>query len=234
MVVGILWQFSFRRYQGSLGRMQSCENMKQIGLAMHCFAAANNSTFPPAYSAAKDGKPLLSWRVLILPYMEHASLYKEFRLDEPWDSEHNRKLISKMPNEYRSPIGELSEGGRTAYLTVRGKKTVFPGNPGLAFRDVMDGTPDTIMTVEVSDERAVIWTRPDDFEYDDQHPLKGLRLGADYRVITDKAKGLAHQENAFLAGMADGSVQFLPASIDAKTLNALFTRNGGKRVDIGR
>src|SRR5436305_5428399 len=69
------------------GRTQSTNNLKQIALAMHNYHS-NNGRFPPAYRAGKGGKALLSWRVLILPYVEQEALYKEFRLDEPWDSEH--------------------------------------------------------------------------------------------------------------------------------------------------
>ena len=71
-------------------------NLKQIGLAMHNYHDARGR-LPAAYTVDKDGKPLLSWRVLILPYTEEAALYKEFHLDEPWDSEHNKNLIARMP-----------------------------------------------------------------------------------------------------------------------------------------
>jgi hypothetical protein len=197
-------------------RATSTNNLKQIGLAMHNYHDAKGR-FPPAYTVDKDGKPLLSWRVLILPYMEYAALYQQFRLDEPWDSEHNKKLVANMPMEYRSPKSKLPrEEGKTNYLTVRGEKSVFPGSKGLSVTNVTDGTAHTIMTVEVSDERAVVWTKPDDFQYDEQDPLKGL---------------VGIWPGGFIAGFTDGSVRFLPSSIDAKTVNALFTRNGGEQVD---
>ncbi len=80
-------------------------NLKYIGLAMHNYLDAN-SHFPPAASVDKAGKPLLSWRVMILPYIDQDQLYKQFHLDEPWDSEHNKKLIDKMPQIYASPLRE--------------------------------------------------------------------------------------------------------------------------------
>ena len=112
--------------------------------------------------------------MLILPFIEQDALYKQFHLDEPWDSEHNKQLIAKMPPEYKSPNSKVSGEGKTNYLTVRGPQSVFPGKKALSFQDIPDGTSNTIMTVEVTDDRAVIWTKPDDFEYDPQDPLKGL------------------------------------------------------------
>lgn len=195
-------------------RIQSINNMKQIGLAMHNHADAMKK-FPPAFKADKDGKPLLSWRVLILPYLEEGELYKQFHLDEPWDSEHNKKLINTMPDVYRSP-GSAAGAGKTNYLTVRGEKTAFPGDKGLKIMDIRDGTSNTIMVVEASDEKAVPWTKPDDFEYDEKDPIKGL---------------VGLQPDAFLALFVDGSVQTIKKSIDAKALNAFFTRDGREPVD---
>ena len=112
-------------------RSQCVNNLKQIGLAMHNYLA-EHKTFPPAYSRDKSGRPLLSWRVHILPYLEQAALYKEFRLDEPWDSPHNRPLIDKIPQVYRCPdMGRKpADLGKTTYLAPRGKATIFPAPRG--------------------------------------------------------------------------------------------------------
>ncbi len=196
-------------------RMQSSNNMKMISLTLLNYQAAHGK-FPPAYTADKDGKPLLSWRVHILPFLEQNDLYKQFHLDEPWDSEHNKPLIASMPSFYKSPKSAVSGEGKTNYLTVRGEKTVFPGAKGVTVGEITDGASNTIMTVEVSDENAVVWTKPDDFECDEKNLLKGL---------------IGLWAGGFNAGFADGSVRFLSSSIDLKTLNALFTRNGGEAVD---
>ncbi len=141
-------------------------------------------------------------------------LYNQFHRDEPWDSENNKKLIAKMPAEYRSPNSKAGEG-KTNYLTVRGENTVFPGKQGIRIADITDGTAFTIAIVEAADEKAVIWTKPDDFEIDNQNPLKGLA-------------GL--HPSVFLVGFADGSVHTLSASIDPEVLKGLFSRNGGEAV----
>jgi hypothetical protein len=196
-------------------RAQGTNNLKQIGLAMHNYHDARKS-FPPAFKADKDGKPLLSWRVLILPYLEEEELYGQFNLDEPWDSAHNKPLIAKMPGVYKSPNSRFSGEGKTNYLTVRGEKTVFSGSKGIRIAEITDGTSNTIMAVEASDEKAVPWTKPDDFEYDEKDPMAGL-------------SGL--HASVFLVLFADGSVQAISGSLDADMLKAFFTRNGGEPVN---
>ena len=195
------------------GRVQSVNNLKQIGLAMHNHHDAFK-TLPPAYIADKSGKPLLSWRVSILRFIEQEALYRQFHLDEPWDSEHNKKLIPLMPEVYRAP-GSKAGPGKTNYLTVRGKDTVFPGAEKISFAQIKDGTSYTIMVVEASDSSAVEWTRPDDFVPDPKEPTKGL---------------VGLRPGGFLALFVEGSVHFLPASADPDKLKALFTRAGREPV----
>ena len=107
--------------------MNSMNNLKQIALALHNYHAAMGS-FPATASMSKDGKPLLSWRVHILPYLEQDNLFKQFKLDEPWDSEHNKALIAKMPDIYRSPAQKVGDG-KTTYLAPMGKNTVIAPGP---------------------------------------------------------------------------------------------------------
>jgi hypothetical protein len=202
-----------RKVQDAGARTQSSGNLHQIALAIHNYADTNNR-LPPAYRAGKDGKPLLSWRVLILPYIEQDNLYKEFRLDEPWDSDHNKKLIDKMPKTYRSP-GSAAAPGMTNYLTVRGATTMFPGAKGVRFADVTDGLSNTIMVVEASDRKAVPWTKPDDFELNEKNPADGL---------------VGLWPAGFLAALGDGSVRFISNTISPKVLKDLFIRNDGNVI----
>jgi hypothetical protein len=195
-------------------RTHSLNNLRQIGIAMHTYNDVHKA-LPTAASYDKQGKPLLSWRVHILPYIESDKLYKEFHLDEPWDSEHNKKLIARMPRFYQSANRKLNEAGKTRYLAPLGKETMFPGRQPISIpKDVPDGTSQTILIVEALESQAVIWTNPDDLPIDLEKPLKGL---------VDKNKWI-------LAVFADASVHMLPATIDPKTLRALFTRNGGEVV----
>ena len=195
-------------------RSQSSNNLKQLGLALHNYHDVYKS-MPPAYSSDKDGKPLLSWRVHVLPFLEQQALYDRFHMDEPWDSEHNKKLIPMMPRTLQTP-GSKAGPGKTNYLGAAGEKGIFPGKDPIRIADIKDGTSNTIMTVEVNDESAVIWTKPDDFVPDPENPKKGL---------------LGLRPGGFNAGLADGSVRFISEGIDDEILKALFTRDGGEPVD---
>ena len=180
--------------------------------------------FPAAYSVDENGKPLLSWRVHILPYIEASNLYDQFHLDEPWNSEHNRKLIAQMPAVYHSP-NSTADPGKTVYLGNAGKDGIFvppegdqqgPKFPkGLSFAKIRDGTSNTIMAVEASDPAAVIWTKPDDLVPNADNPLQGV---------------IGMRPGGFLAAFCDGSVRFISQSVDRKVLQALFTRDGGDSV----
>ncbi|MBN2022107.1 MAG: DUF1559 domain-containing protein [Pirellulales bacterium] len=197
-------------------RAQSANNMKQIGIAMHIYLEAKK-TFPARANFDAEGKPLLSWRVHILPYIEQEALYREFHLDEPWDSPHNKTLIDRMPEIYRNPSSP-SPPGQANYLVPVGPGTLFEGDKGSKIREILDGTSNTILVVEADPDRAVIWTKPDDLTYDPASPAAGL--------------GRAHP-GGFNAAFADGSVRFLAKDIDPTVLRAFMTRAGKEIVNPG-
>jgi prepilin-type processing-associated H-X9-DG protein len=193
-------------------RAQSANNLKQISLCLFTYESATGR-FPARANFDQQGKPLLSWRVHILPYMEQGALYKQFHLDEPWDSEHNSKLIPMMPPVYRNP-SDVPKPGMASYLAVCGKGLAFDGEQGRKMQDFTRGTSQTIMIVEADSARAVTWTKPDDWEYDAKQPLAGL--------------GHAHP-NGFNVAFADGSVHFISKALDPKVFHALLTIAGGDR-----
>ncbi len=198
-------------------RLSLCAtNLKKIALAMHIYNEVHG-TFPPAYSKGPDGKPLLSWRVLILPHLEQKALYDEFNKDEPWDSEHNKTLISRMPAVYTCPSGSrtLAKAGKTTYLTPRGPATIFRGTEAVKIQDVTDGTSNTIFVVDASDAAAVTWTKPDDWDIS-----AGLKVQSLF----------GHHPKGTNVGFADGSVRFLKETITTKDLHDLTTRNGGEII----
>lgn len=198
----------------SAQRVQSVNNLRQLAIAMHNHHAAMGR-FPAAYIADTEGKPLLSWRVRILPYVEGNRLYDEFKLDEPWDSEHNKKLIERMPDVFKSSGGEAGSG-KTRYMTIRGKDTVFPGGEGVRIAQITDGSSNTMMIVEAGG-KSVIWTKPDDFEYDPENPMDGL---------------IGIRRDGFNAAFCDGSCRFLSAGLAKEMLLRLFTRNDGETVEV--
>ncbi|MCI0681002.1 MAG: DUF1559 domain-containing protein [Gemmataceae bacterium] len=194
-------------------RAQDMNNMKQIGLAMHNYHDVHKS-LPPAAICDANGKPLLSWRVAILPFLEGDNLYKQFKLDEPWDSDHNKRLIAQMPPTYVIPAAPLKPG-ETHYRVFVGGGAMFDLSKGARFVDVTDGLSNTLMVVETFE--SVPWTKPDDIAYDAKKPLP--KLGGFY------ANGI------FNAGLGDGSVRALRTNLTEATLRALITRAGGEVVN---
>ncbi len=199
-------------------RSAAVNQMKRIAIAMHNYHDANKK-FPARVITDADGNPLLSWRVALLPYLEDggAQLYKEFHLDEPWDSEHNSKLIARMPAVYGNP--NFTSPGMTVYLALAGEGTIFGEAEGLGIRRITDGTSNTAMIVEADPIRAVEWTRPDDLLVDMDNPKDG---------VGNLRPGI------FNVALADGSVHAISTDVDADVLRSLYTYAGGEVVEIPR
>lgn len=202
------------RVREAASRAQSMNNLKQIALAMHNYHDVNKS-LPPHASYDKQKKPLLSWRVHILPFVDASDLYKEFKLQEPWESPHNKKLIARMPKTYRSPLAsDLVEAGKTTYLVPLGPKLLFNGPKALKIQQITDGTSNTILALDVDESRAVYWTQPDDLRVDPKQPKAGL----------------VHPGIGILAAYADGSVRVLPEKTTDETFWAFLTATGGEAI----
>ncbi len=189
-------------------RLKSQNNLRQLGIAMHNYHDTYGN-FPPAAVYGKDGKPLLSWRVLLLPYLEQDALFKEFHLDEPWDSEHNKKLLEKMPAVFAAP-GAAAGTTDTPYQAFVGKNTVFEGRKGAKVFTISDGTSNTLMFVEAA--KPVPWTKPEDITFDDNKLLP--RLGG---IFPD----------GFNAVFFDGAARFIPRTVSEDTLRLLVMPNDG-------
>jgi hypothetical protein len=201
-------------------RAQSMNNLKQIMLALLIHHDMRNA-YPAHASYSDDGKPLLSWRVHILPFIEQQELYDRFNLDEPWDSPHNRELIPLMPDLFLDPSSGLTVAdGKTHYVGPVGEGLMFDGTAeGRSIRTITDGTSNTIAVIQVSDENAVVWTEPDDWELDANDPLAGI--------------GSMRAGNIFLTGFCDGSVQVISLDVNPTTFRHLLTIDGGEVVNNG-
>jgi hypothetical protein len=139
-----------QKVREAAARVQSQNNLKQIGLAMHMYFGSQLGRVPPAASRGPDGKPLLSWRVAILPHIGEEGLYRQFRLNEPWDSPHNKALLPLMPKVYLLPGEQPGPDGLTKYRVFVGPGTAFEDRPqGVRFPgDFPDGSSNTILVVE--------------------------------------------------------------------------------------
>jgi prepilin-type processing-associated H-X9-DG protein len=215
----------FQTISGVGPRHKSAWNLREIVLAIANYAETYGQ-FPPAVVRSKDGKPLYSWRVLILPFIEEQGLYDRFKLDEPWDSPHNKALLAEEPRLYIPPMGCPEPLYETHYQVFVGPGTAFE-RPGLTFRDFPDGMGNTIMVVEARE--GVPWSQPSHLVYELNGPLPALtiypKLSGSY--FTEKVFG-------FNAAFADGSVRYLREGIDEAVLRALITRNGGEQVDVAK
>jgi hypothetical protein len=198
-------------------KTDNANKLKQIVLAMHTYHDAYKR-FPTHAIYSKDNKtPLLSWRVAILPFIGEEALYSQFRLDEPWDSTHNKALLSRMPTAYAAPAGlEASDPTTTYFQVFTGPNTVFDGPRGKPLTFITDGTSNTFLVVDAG--TAVPWTKPEDLPFVPTGPLP--KLGGRFN-------------DGFHAALADGSVAFIragrPCATDAN-LRAMITANGGEII----
>lgn len=196
-------------------RTDSVNNLKQLMLAMHNYHDTFKR-FPKAVTADKEGNPGLSWRVHLLPFLDQAPLYNQFKLDEPWDSEHNRKLIPLMPAVFRAP-GSQADAGMTNYVGFRGEGTIFEeSEQGIRISQVYDGTSNTLSIVEADDEHAVIWSKPGDIEFDPNSPRKGLNSPT--------------LPEGFLGALTDGSVRIIGPDTPDELIRRLVLRSDGQPI----
>lgn len=162
-----------QKARNAAARMQSMNNLRQIALAMHAYHDTYG-TLPPAAICDKKGKKLLSWRVAILPFIEQDNLYKQFHLDEPWDSEHNKKLSEVVVKTYSDPRADLPKDkqNHTHYKVFVGGGSAFDTLISRKLQTISDGTTNTLMVVAAGD--PVPWAKPDDFEFDPKKDLPDL------------------------------------------------------------
>lgn len=206
-----------RQAQEEARRNHCSNNLKRIGLAMHDYHAARGH-FPAAYSIGKDGKPLLSWRVQILPYLDQQGLYDQFRHDEPWDSPHNKALIPRMPDFYACPNEDRTTiaEGKTTYLTPRGENTIFPGSKSIKIQEILDGTASTLLVIDAGAKLAVTWTEPVDWDVPAEPNMHDL---------------FGHHGEGTNAVFADGAVRFIRGPIPPAIFHGLTTRNAGEVIN---
>lgn len=201
------------------GRRQAAtNNLRQLELALINVDSLDGHLPAPAIND-DAGKPLLSWRVAILPILGEEQLYRSFHLNESWDSPHNRQLLGRMPKAFGDAAHpELAAAGRTRYEMPVGPGTLFSGGRGPSLGNIPDGSSNTIMLLQAPPEAAVEWTRPQDLTIDPKNPTASLKLAPSGQIQV---------------GMADGSVQTIGGAIDVGNLRRLFDPADGQVVDNG-
>jgi Protein of unknown function (DUF1559) len=205
--VGALFFLGRSQMQVTSKRMQSTNNLKQIGIALHNYHDTHGA-LPPAVVTDKDGKPLYSGRVLLLPFLEQAALYERFDKSKAWDSPENAPFTQIAIPVFQDPASQSHAPDRSDYVFASGAGTLFDGANKVSFNNVTDGLSNTIAVVATS-AGADHWAAPSDWNIDSgavppsNHPGKLLVL------------------------FADGSVRMINPQYFQTNMRALTSRNAG-------
>jgi len=234
LTMGVLTYRHYVNYRAAAGTDKSIKNLHIVALALVAYAK-DKGDVPVAHSCDAENRPLLSWRVHLLEFVD-PGLYWQFHLDEPWNSPHNHQLISEMPAVYRSPLAPSVEEGKTCYVMAVGEGLFCPVTA--SFRPdayQQNSSPkanaaqfggidpsrrysaNTLVVVEVLPEFAVIWTKPDDLQFDAQRPKTNL--------VDDR-------RDSFLAITADMVPRSFSSELSNSTVRNLFLDDRSSRLDV--
>lgn len=201
-------------------RIQCRNNLKQIALALQNYHADFGS-FPPAYIADDAGKPMHSWRVLILPYMEHGEFYKKYDFSEPWDGPNNSQFQTPVPEEYVCPEEWQPGKSPTAnYLAVVGDGTLWPGSQPFSITGDGRNLLDMILLVEVADS-GISWLEPKDLNINQMN----------FEINDSSWPGIhSHHRGGANVLFADGTVRFLGRRDQNRLKSMLLLDNQGTKT----
>jgi prepilin-type N-terminal cleavage/methylation domain-containing protein/prepilin-type processing-associated H-X9-DG protein len=196
-------------------RSQCMNNLKQIGLALHNYHDEYQA-FPPAYTVDSDGKPLHSWRTLILPYMDQAPLYNRLDLTKPWDDPVNAEAFKTVVAGYHCP-SDPGATDHTTYVAIVTDHSILRPSASMTLKDITDGSSNTVVVIEVDAAHAVPWMAPRDAD-------ESVALS-----FRDSSNKDSHQGGAN-ALFGDGAVRFLGENLEAQVARALLTMDGGETL----
>lgn len=218
--VGLLLWPAVPRPHGQSLRGRCHSHLRYIGLALNHYHEMHGA-YPPAFVADENGRPMHSWRVLLLDYLEYTRLYDQYNFDEPWDSPNNLKVAAETPRVYQCPNAAALPAGHTNYLAITGPGCVFDGEKRTRWNEITDGAAETLLVVESTDT-SVLWTQPIDL---DARPMTYLINNGPEEV------GSGHTGGANVV-LCDGHVVFLPNDTSPMTVKAMTTIAGGERVKV--
>lgn len=205
-----------RRSREAARRTQCRNNLKQIGLALHNYHDTHG-VFPPACTVDAEGRPLHSWRTLLLPYLDQKPLYDSIDLSKPWDDPANAEAREKLVPNYLCPSNAPSPRNHTNYLAVVAPGSCFGATKSCTLKDIVDGTDNTLAVIEVPSDRSVPWMSPQDAD-----EALFLSLGPEANVP-------AHVGGVH-ALLCDGSVRFLSVKLPPAARKALISIAAGDKV----
>ncbi len=222
VVVGgvFLWRAVLDAREAARDMQCKCP-LKQISLAMLNYEQTYKC-FPPAYTTDAEGKPMHSWRVLLLPYIDSSAIYEKYRFDEPWDSPNNLAIAKEAAYMFRCPSQPDVDYPITNYVLVVGPHTIANGPNCRKFEEITDGARNTIMLVEVADS-GICWNEPRDLRFDE----------IDFRINGKKRLGISsHHPRKVNVAICDGGVTWLLDSTPPETVKGLLTIDGGEDVKL--
>jgi hypothetical protein len=218
----ILGTFLYKAIQEARNAAIACSCQSRLNQLQ--FALTNyhevHGHYPPAYIADKDGKPMHSWRVLILPFMEYEALYKEYDFNEPWNGPHNSKLADKMPESFHMP-SEPSSTCMTNIVAITGPGTAFPGPRSTRKEEFTDGLDKTILLAEITDSN-INWLEPRDLNVEEMS-----------FVANDRSKpsiSSSRQKGPYVVFADSIHTHWISPSLSPETLKALTTISGGEPI----
>ena len=209
----------YRNTQQATWGNQCATNLNSLAQAIQKYVEEKGS-YPPVWTADAEGKPLHSWRVLILPYLDEEELYNSIHLDEPWDSEHNRQFHSKMPTIFRCPASRFANEATTTYSWIAGPSAYPSGPVALKPSDVTDNPNSTIMLVER--KTPICWMKPE--EISEENALKGVGI--------DRGIGSDHLREGANVAFFDGTIRFISNNAPLDSLKKIISYSGGEEIQL--
>ena len=229
--------------RSSARRLQCKNNLHRFGIALHNYHD-DYGVFPPAVTRNESGQPMHSWRVLLLPYVDQIGLFSQYKLDEPWDSPHNRQLADQMPPIYRCPShphhGDGSGRTLTSYVAVVGDESAWMEEGSRSLEDFGDHAASTVQLTEWAGVQ-IPWTEPRDLSVEEARTPLGRRLAPnDWPGHPPREDYFYEYEPSWHVAFADGSVKAFGHSIEPDVWASLLRLKTGStdeqigRVEVGR
>jgi len=216
LLAGMFVPIVGRNVRPAADRAQCLNYQRQIALAMYNYETAHGH-FPPAYIADENGKPMHSWRVLILPYIEENELYERYSMDEPWDGPNNSKLHDEIVQVYRCPSSRSADHC-SDYVVITGEGTGFDRDQTVSYDDLSDGTAQTVLVTEFAGS-DFHWMKPQDITLDQ---FIGITVDAP----------ISNHRGVRNVALFDGSTHAIDFDTSPEQLRRIALVNDGEEVTL--
>jgi len=208
------------------GYNRCSENLQNISMALQLYHAVHG-VYPPAVIADAEGKPMHSWRVLLLPQLDEESRYLQYDFSEPWDGPHNSQLAAEVPSIYQCWEQSLPDE-HTSYLAVTASPATWGGSQNWGASNEIDDPDNTIVLIQA--DRSVHWMEPSDLDLDEAIALLSEQKFEDVSHPTPSF-WFQYPQRRYVA-TADAAVWRIWGYADKQTCRDLLTTNDGRQVNV--